>query len=268
MQFRFRGQTGPWWENPALFGRVPDPKSKEWGNFGGDKTWPAPQADWAKITPRAWPPPVAFDSMPVEVQAAGSAVLLTSAVDPHYGIRVRRHVTLDAAQPIMRIITEYEKVSGLPNRVGVWIITQLDDPVAVYAPVPPTSRFPDGYVKQSGGRPLDLKRSDGLLFLRRSHTSSEKLGTDASALLWVGKELMVLIESPRSAPDEYPDGGSSAEVYTNRDPLTYVELEMLGPLRTLCVGDRLSQTNTYTLLRRSAATPEVDARKALAPYLR
>ena len=48
---------------------------------------------------------------------------------------------------------------------------------------------------------------------------------------------------------EYPDEGSSAEVYTNSDPLKYVELEMLGPLQTLKVGDSVSQTNTYTLSR-------------------
>src|SRR5882762_5172496 len=64
MQFRFAGDgDGPFWENPALAGTAPHPESKEWGNFGGDKTWPAPQSDWDKITPRAWPPPVGFDAM-------------------------------------------------------------------------------------------------------------------------------------------------------------------------------------------------------------
>src|SRR5947207_10963864 len=52
------------WENRTLDGIKPEPESKEWGNFGGDKTWPAPQSDWPKLTSRAWPPPVAFDSMP------------------------------------------------------------------------------------------------------------------------------------------------------------------------------------------------------------
>src|SRR5436853_5292704 len=66
MQFRFAGEEdGPFWENRALDGIKPEPESKEWGNFGGDKTWPAPQSDWPKLTSRAWPPPVAFDSMPV-----------------------------------------------------------------------------------------------------------------------------------------------------------------------------------------------------------
>ena len=49
-------KDGPFWENPALFGKAPDPGSKEWLNFGGDKSWPAPQIDWPNTTPRAWPP--------------------------------------------------------------------------------------------------------------------------------------------------------------------------------------------------------------------
>src|ERR1041384_218159 len=61
MQFRFAGEEdGPFWENSAMTGKAPDPAATEWGNFGGDKTWPAPQSDWPKTTPRAWPPPVAF----------------------------------------------------------------------------------------------------------------------------------------------------------------------------------------------------------------
>jgi len=91
MQFRFAGtEDGPFWENRALDGKAPDPQSKEWSNFGGDKAWPAPQADWSRITPRAWPPPVAFDSMPAEARVDGFVVTLVSSVDPNYGIRTRR----------------------------------------------------------------------------------------------------------------------------------------------------------------------------------
>src|SRR4051794_8176914 len=49
MQFKFVGEdSGPFWENRAMDGKHPIPASKEWGNFGGDKTWPSPQDDWPK----------------------------------------------------------------------------------------------------------------------------------------------------------------------------------------------------------------------------
>ena len=139
MQFRFVGEAGVFWENAALAGKPVNAASNDWGNFGGDKSWPAPQSEWPKITPRAWPPPVAFDSMPCTVKVIGNTVELTTPVDPHYGIRVVRTISLDARQPVMNIKTAYEKVEGDPRKVGIWVITQLPEPVMVYVPLPAQS---------------------------------------------------------------------------------------------------------------------------------
>lgn len=266
MQFRFVGQSGPFWEDTSLRGKEPDPKSNEWGNFGGDKTWPSPQADWDKHTPRAWPPPPAFDSMPVEASFRRDTVVLTSPVDPFYGIRTERVIALDHNAPVMTITTSYEKVEGEPVKVGIWIITQLDEPTGVYIPIPPRSLFESGYNRQSGDiLPANLKFDRGLLSLTRDPKQSTKIGTDSGRLLWVGPTQMLLIDSPRLLRGEYPDQGSSAEVYTNPDPKTYVELEMLGPLQTLKIGDRMSQVNTYTLLPRQSSDANADARRVLSP---
>lgn len=266
MQFRFAGQSGPFWEDPALRGKEPDPKSSDWGNFGGDKTWPSPQSDWPKHTPRSWPPPPAFDSMPVEASIRRDTVVLTSPVDPYYGIRTERVIALEHNAPVMTITTTYEKVSGEPIQAGVWIITQLAEPVGVFCPIPPRSQFPAGYDRQSGDDlPANLKLEHGLLSLTRDAKKSTKVGTDSSRLLWVGTTQMLLIDSPRLDKGEYPDHGSSAEVYTNPDPKAYVELEMLGPLQTLKPGDTLRQVNTYTLLPRQSSNATTDARRVLTP---
>src|SRR5436190_16050259 len=52
MQFGFVGEEGVFWENRALDGQIVDGHlaiwaAKDWVNFGGDKTWPAPEADWS-----------------------------------------------------------------------------------------------------------------------------------------------------------------------------------------------------------------------------
>jgi hypothetical protein len=264
MQFRRVGKATPFWEDPALRGKAPDPGSSEWGNFGGDKTWPAPQGEWDRQAGRAWPPPAAFDSMPVEAFVRRDTVVLVSPVDRHYGIRTERVISLPHDAPEMQVVTTYEKISGDPVRVGVWIITQLGDPVGVYAPIPAPTRFPEGFNRQSGDvLPAGLRVEGRLLSLRRDPRKSTKIGTDTDRLLWVGPEEMLLIESPRVAGGEYPDQQSSAEVYTNPDPKTYVELEMLGPLHDLKPGDRLSQTNTYRLLPRESPDPAADARRVL-----
>jgi len=261
MQFRFVGDAqGPFWENRAMDGKLPIPNSKEWGNFGGDKSWPAPQEDWPKVTPRGWPPPVAFDSMPVEANIEGSEVegfrlRLVSAVDPHFGIRAQRIITLDDTKPLMTIETIYQKIEGEPRKVGVWIITQLNEPDFVYAP----TMMDDKFIRQSEALPQNLKVGKRAITLKRSPTKSTKIGTDSSSLYWVGPKNALRIDSPRIEGQEYPDKGSSAEVYTNPNPLTYVELEMLGPLKTLKAGDTLAQRNTYTLLKRDELGAEVVA---------
>jgi len=264
MQFRFAGEEdGPFWENRALDGKAPDPQSKEWGNFGGDKTWPAPQSEWERMTSRAWPPPAAFDSMPVETKEDGFVVRLISPVDPHYGIRTLREISLDLRRPVMTITTTYEKVSGQPLKVSVWVITQLKDPVAAYASLPEFERFREGYNRQSDELPAQLKIENGLLSLNRDPKASHKIGTDAGALFWVGKEAVLRIDAPRGIIGEYPDDGCSAEIYTNPDPPAYVELETLGALHKMIVGDRITRTSTYTLLRRNEVDPDLDVRKLL-----
>ena len=271
MQFRFVGEEGPFWENPALSGKSPDPTSTDWGNFGGDKSWPSPQEAWGRWTPRAWPPPPAFDSMAVEGVIKEGQVLLRSPVDPFFRIRTERVIRIDPEEPKMVITTRFEKVDAdapaggavVTNEVGVWIITQLKDPQAVFLPIPSDSLYPEGYNRQSEALPLDLTRSENLLSLKRNPGAAHKIGSDSSTLLWIGERIALRIDSPRSKEARYPDQGSSAEVYTNPDPLSYVELEMLGPLHLLKPGDVIYQTNSYLLIRRTEPTAEAEARRIL-----
>ncbi|MDX1950554.1 MAG: hypothetical protein SFY81_00125 [Verrucomicrobiota bacterium] len=260
MDFRWSGSSeGPFWINPLLLGKAPNPDSTEWGNFGGDKTWPAPQSAWQQLTGRGWPPPRAFDSMAVMAKIEDNAVILTSPVDPHFGIQTQRRIWLDPDQPVMKIVTRYIKISGAPSRVGIWIITQLDEPVQVYAPIAKPSLYPEGYNKQTDDLPLNFRKTGAFLAMTRNPRTGAKIGTDGTSLLWVGQTDCVRIDSPRIAGLEYPDNNSSAEIWTNPDPLPYIELELLGPLHTLQPGDQITQTNVYTLIKRVESDPDREA---------
>ncbi len=264
MQFGFAGEEGVFWENRALDGQSPPWNPKDWVNFGGDKTWPSPEGEWAKHTKFAgWRPPPGFDGLPAQARVEGGDVILSTAVDASYGIRAARRIHLDAQQPVLTITTTYERVSGEPARVGIWVITQLKEPAGIYVPVPPTTVAAQGPTLLMKEPPPDLKAANGLVSLTRNPKASHKLGTEAGALVWVGEKAAVRIDSPRVSGAEYPDQGSSAEVYTNPDPLKYIELEMLGPLRTLAVGEKMERVNTYTLFRRTGATAEAEARRIL-----
>jgi hypothetical protein len=264
MQFRFAGEAeGPFWQNESLFGQSPDPASTNWLNFGGDKTWPAPQAEWGFITPRDWPPPAGFDGVPVEATVDGWKVKLVSPVDKHYGIRTTREISLALNDPVMNILTTYEKVEGEPLMASVWVITQLKEPLVACGRLAHASMYREGFRLMSEETPPSLRIEDGILRLQRDPKTPHKVGMDIGSLLWVGEKEMLRIDSSRLPQQEYPDRGASAEIYTNPDPLRYVELEVLGPIKKMIVGTSIKRTSAYTLMRRTELDPELDVRKVL-----
>jgi hypothetical protein len=264
MSFRFRDGENVFWEDAALAGGHGDPSGKEWINFGGDKTWPAPEAEWKNFTGRQnWMPPAGFDGRPATARIEGNSIVLTSAVDPSYGLRAVRRISLQPGEPVMTIATTYERLAGPPAKIGVWVITQFKNPVAAYVPVPPRSQFPRGYFAFRDTPWPQLTTAGDVIKVTRDPRANHKLGSDADRMLWVGEQAMCLVSTPRTAGAEYPDRGASVEIYTNSDPKAYVELETLGPLASLKSGDTLTQTNTYTLLRRTAGDPDAEARRVL-----
>ena len=97
---------------------------------------------------------------------------------------------------------------------------------------------------------------------------SSKIGNDAGALLWVGTNCMLLIESPRVlgvAGRSYPDNGCSAEVYTNPNPAAYVEMELLAPLVSLEANSTSEATSIYSLFRRTQPTALDEAKLIFSP---
>jgi hypothetical protein len=261
MQFGLEGASeGVFWENRALDGQLHEAAANEWVNFGGDKCWPAPQAVWTGQQGRDWPPPEGFDARPVQAAVVERGVVVSSPIDPGFGIQVVRHVELDRGQPVLRIRSEYRKQRGRAVRVGIWSITQLREPERVGLLLPEKSRFAGGYTRLLEAEPADLKIAGRVLSLGRHTRQYVKVGTDGNSLVWVGRACALRIDA-ESGTGEYPDGGCVTEVYTNPDPLKYVELETLGPLTTLHTGQRMERTTVYTLKARSRGDADAEARE-------
>jgi hypothetical protein len=252
MQMRFRGTPGSFWENSFLTGDSLVP-ADWWGNFGGDKVWPAPQTHWQKITGHDWPPPRAFDGHPFQAEVLDHGLRLISELDPQYGLRVKRTLHLDAKLPVMTIKTTFvqETEPLTKENVAIWIVTQLQDPVMIYGFLPVQSQFPNGYTTLlSSASPPSLHREGQTLSLTRDPVNSYKIGMDGHRLWWVGHDEILQIEAERIPDATYPDQNSSIEVYTTANPDAYVELECLGPLVSLKVGEETGLTLTYTLAKR------------------
>jgi hypothetical protein len=262
----------PFWSHPQL-GPQLAPDHDGWINYGGDKAWPAPQSDWMRVAGRGWPPPPTFDARPYAISIDRSEVEMLSAIDPAFGIRVRRRIALSDDR--MLITTTYEKLQGPPVRVAVWTITQLQPPDRMFVLLPKRSTFAGGYRSRLPAPPRDLTADGRLLSLARDPAQKTMIVSDGDALLWIGEARSLLIEnvSDRAAPrpgetPSWPDG-AHAQIYTSPDSdQRYVELELLGPLAELRPGESTSMRVRYRLIRRGDADPLREAQRILEPALR
>ena len=201
-------EEASYWENPALSAENGERDSEGWANYGGDKTWPSPQSGWERAAGRGWPPPQAFDGLPAEARIEGdSAVTLVSAVEPGYGIRARRRIELAADRPVLTVTTTYDKISGPPVEVAVWVITQVKDPALVCAPLSGATGNAQGFVPQSDELPAGLHVAGQLLSLTRDFRQNHKIGMQAATLVWVGATELLRIDSSLVAGAKYPDDG-------------------------------------------------------------
>jgi hypothetical protein len=267
MQFRFAGSvSGPFWENPKLFGKTS--ANNNWntaGAFGGDKSWPAPQSDWRG----GWPPPTGFDGNPYTCEITNGVVTITSVMDSDYKIQVTRTIELAAREPVMRVKTIFRRFDSAvrTNGIAPWVITQVSDPVGIYVPVPSPSIFaPADYHQLGSGLPAQFTNADGLISFTRDAVSQHHLGFDAGSLAWVGTNLSLRIDAPRVpglSETNYPNGGCNTVVYTNPNSAPYAEMEFFGSLSNLLSGQTLSFTTSYTLFNRTENDPELEGRKIL-----
>ncbi len=244
MDIRRPGEKdGVLWQNPDLLGQPAQPTGKSWTNFGGDKTWPAPESVWMKDTAGKWMPPVVFDQLPLRASVTAEGVQLESAVDARSGVRFTRLIR-PAGFRTLSVTTTYTKVQGEPVQIGVWVITQLSEPRAIAT----TAKKGNPPLTPMFGPLKGIEIEKGVLYWKRFPDVCSKIGTDGRALAWVGdKHTLLISATPGEATGVFPDDGCSTEIYVSPDPWAYVELETLGHLATLRVGDSTSCTNTYRL---------------------
>ena len=122
------------WHNPELIDdefipRVPraDPHTLDgfatWQNWGGDKSWVAPQG-WADDDEWHGPPDPTFDGGAFEVTSrSDSAITMRSNLDPVTGVRMTRSVTVTAHG--MHVTTVLRNESPSPRRWAAWEVAQL-----------------------------------------------------------------------------------------------------------------------------------------------
>lgn len=254
MVYRFLNGENVIWENPAWRGKLrSDAPKGVWANFGGDKVWPAPQTEWAKRMGRRWPPDEAFDGGDFSCETLPDGLLLISPVSPHYEARLIRELRLSPDTPRLMIKQRLEKRGPPMTNMIIWSVTQIRSPDLAVMPLNPRSRFPGGF-KLLGGGDVEERyryRSGDLLLIRRHPRKATKVGADSPAG-WLASfhgDVLFIQRSNFHPKAKYPDGGCNVEIYTNPDPLKYVELELLSPIHRPKEGESFSFDISWQLYK-------------------
>lgn len=219
MQYSATGAPNALWVNPELVGKVRTP-GKDWINYGGDKLWPAPQA----IYP--WPPDHDADGEPHVAKVVGDTVVLTSPRSRKTGLRFRRTVRMWSIGRSVLLQNEMINESRATLKAGLWQVSQMDDPSVVTMP-----SF--GFKPYEGTtvEPELVKIDKDGVEVKRDPKSSRKYGAAGiSGELTARYPGGLFRMRHRLIPGTYPDEGKAQQVYTNPDPLKYVELELTAPV--------------------------------------
>ncbi|MCB0055139.1 MAG: DUF4380 domain-containing protein, partial [Caldilinea sp.] len=239
-----------------------------WKNYGGDKTWPAPQG-WDNDEQWHGPPDPILDTGRYTVDEVvarpdRAAIAMTSPPDPRTGVQITRCFTLAPGSSRVQVDLTFRNVSDRAVRWGIWDVVQLNagrtlsdgsrthDPTCtVTAPVNPQSRFARGFTVMFGADDNPQWQVGDGLFRADYQWAIGKVGLDSPAG-WIAfhqaSQQAAFIEQFAYVPGAaYPDEGATVECWTvgagkvaNLDyaesGIYLMETEVLGPLTRIEPG--------------------------------
>ena len=239
-----------------------------WRLYGGSRLWVAPEDRVFSY---------GADNEPVEIEVSSGKL---TALAPVENTGVQKRITVELADRGTEARVTYRLANRTiwPLRIATWVLTMMNRGGTAVTTLPPRGTHPEilaptnpvvlfAFTNMSDSRWSWLEK---YIVLRQDPGNSdpEKIGlfnpATRGAYLLNGE---LFVKKFDASPDEeYPDMGSSFEVFTNE---RFLELETLGPMRTLRPGESMEHVETWSLHRPVAVERWDDEGldRALAPYL-
>ncbi|MFH0798779.1 MAG: hypothetical protein V2A66_01215 [Pseudomonadota bacterium] len=225
--------------------------TSEFHNFGGVRTDVAPQGQW-RDTPwgRDWPPPPALNSPRTMVVEGGNAIRLEAHDPDILGLKLATRFESVPSSSLVRVTPSMTNMTERPRTWANWIIVQLSGIAGasrIFIPPSPASKMKLGYTVLMGdpaAKPISGDTREDVTKI--TYTGNEcKLGFDGRS--WIAARQrpyhasnggVFALQAPHNIPGaQYPDGGSSIQLYTGIIESSYYELEATGSLVTLAPGE-------------------------------
>jgi hypothetical protein len=197
----------------------------------GSTFWPSPQAVWI------WPPISALDNKPYSTQIIKDTVLLQSATDSKYNLKVYKKFHIDVVDTSIVITYILKNEGTIKASWAPWEVTRV--------PANGMTFFAKGDTNVWGTMSTKAELQNNYYWydqtMLNSASSNKKFFSDGKGwLAHVNSNNLLFIKkfedisTKMAAKDE-----SEVEVYTSPD-LSYTELENQGKLSVLNPGDSVS----------------------------
>jgi len=267
MRYGFAGGQNFFREFDAQLGRSGEP---EWQPRGGHRIWVAPEDPVLSYAP---------DNDPVEIALTSDGLVATQPVEPLTGLEKQLTVRMAATGSDVEVVHRIRNAGAAPYRLAPWALSMMAQGGHGIHGFPPRGTHPEmlaptnplvmwAFTNLSDPRWTLLERH---MVLRQDPANPvpQKLGTFNSktwgAYLLHGELFLKRYDAP-GAPADYPDFGCSFETFTNAEIL---ELETLGPLKTLAPGESLTHLERWSAHRNVRIDEWTDAAldRALKPIL-
>lgn len=243
-----------------------------WKNYGGDKTWPAPQG-WQRDDQWHGPPDPVLDSGRYTLDELTSdgeraSLCMTSPPDARTGIQISRRFTLHAGSSRVALALTFRNIAEHPVRWSIWDVVQIcahrtlangartfDPTCTVTTRLNPTSRHPRGFHVMFGAEDNPQWQTEAGLFRADYRWEIGKVGIDTPCG-WIafsqGSHGVAFAERFAYDPTgDYPDDGSTVECWTigagqvanlnyAESGIHLMETEVLSPLHTIAPGKTAS----------------------------
>ena len=242
-----------------------------WKNYGGAKTWPAPQG-WDGEGQWPGPPDPVLDSgryaLETNQDDGRASVLMTSPPDARSGLRIRRLISVEDASSRLTLDLSFENISDRAIRWSIWDVAQmlcstadgkLNDDCWLYIPTDAKRERPYEIMFGDDNPQYQLDAESGLLAVQYQGIVG-KIGVHSPAG-WIAfadrrAGFVLCMQFPFQRDAEYPDKGATVECWTEspgapspipiRSPGYILEAEVLGPLFALAPQKTASQRITWS----------------------
>jgi len=238
-----------------------------WKNYGGDKTWPAPQG-WDNADQWAGPPDAILDTGRYQLDTLRSddmtaTIKMISPTGSRTGVQITRQATIHADSSRVTLDLSFHNIADRKVRWSIWDVVQLnaervlpdgrlgpETSCVVTTPINPHSQYDQGYAVMFGDSANPQWRTDQAagLFIGDYQWEIGKVGLDSRSG-WAAfantAANQVFAARYMAFPDqEYPDHGASVEFWTvgrgkvanldyEQSKIYLMEVEILSPFQSI-----------------------------------